>query len=67
MASMGVYDPGALTADMLRKRVSSTVVRSYAELYEWLRPGELLAEPPSTWLGDWRFASPESFRPTAPR
>ncbi|SNV27061.1 glutamate synthase (ferredoxin) [Rhodococcus rhodochrous] len=67
MASMGVNDPSALTTEMLRKRVATTVVRSYAEIYEWLRPGELLAEPPSTWVRDWRYASAESFHPRAPR
>lgn len=63
MASMGVADPSQLTTDMLRKRVTPTVVRSYTELYEWLRLGELLAEPPVTWAQDWRAATPDSFRP----
>ncbi len=62
MASIGVDEPGDLTTDMLRKKVSPTTVRSYTELYEWLGPGELLADPPATWAADWRAASPDSFR-----
>ena len=63
MASMGVDEPGGLTTDMLRKKVSPTTVRSYTELYEWLAPGELLTDPPPMWSADWRAATPDSFRP----
>lgn len=63
MASMGVADPAQLTPHMLRKRVSSTEQRSYADLYEWLAPGELLGEPPASWAADWTAADPDSFRP----
>ena len=34
---------------------------SYAELYEWLGHGELLAEPPESWAADWERADPDSF------
>jgi len=61
MASMGVREPSGLTTDMLRKKVSPTAVRSYTELYEWLGPGELPADPPSSWATDWYAASPDSF------
>jgi hypothetical protein len=46
---------------MLRRRVTPTEMRSYAELYEWLRPGELLAEPPEGWVHDWKAADPSRF------
>lgn len=64
MASMGAASAADLTTDMLRKKISPTVIRSYREIYEWLEPGELLAQPPPTWRADWRAASPDSFRPT---
>ncbi|NLU83550.1 FMN-binding glutamate synthase family protein [Rhodococcus sp. HNM0569] len=65
MASMGVSDPATLTTDMLRKKIDPTTIRSYTELYEWLEPGALLADPPASWQADWLAASPDSFRPGA--
>ncbi|MEU0433876.1 FMN-binding glutamate synthase family protein [Streptomyces sp. NPDC006290] len=61
MAAMGVRDPGDLTPHRLLRRVGPTAVRSYAELYEWLAPGVLLAEPPTSWAADWAAADPDSF------
>ncbi|MGB6765423.1 glutamate synthase-related protein, partial [Mycobacterium sp.] len=63
MGSMGVSDPSMLNPHMLRKRVSPTEQRSYAELYEWLAPGELLNHAPATWRSDWEVANPDSFTP----
>ncbi|AYF77706.1 FMN-binding glutamate synthase family protein [Nocardia yunnanensis] len=63
MASLGVSDPAQLTPHMLRKRISVTRQLSYADLYEWLEPGQLLAEPPRDWAADWSIADPETFRP----
>jgi hypothetical protein len=48
---------------MLRKRVSPTEQRSYAELYEWLEAGELLNHAPPSWRSDWEVANPDSFAP----
>ena len=63
MGSMGVHRSGdALTAPACA-RMSATEQRSYAELYEWLRPGELLAETPRSWRCDWEAANPDSFVP----
>jgi hypothetical protein len=36
-------------------------VRSYDELYDWLSPGQLLAEPPEPWAADWAAADPDLF------
>lgn len=63
MAAMGVTDPADLTPQMLQCTISATEHRSYAELHEWLQPGELLAEPPKTWAGDWRLADATTFHP----
>jgi len=65
MASMGVTDPSQLTPDMLRRNISPTESRSYASIYEWLRPGQLLDDVPSAWAPDWKAASPDTFRPVA--
>ena len=61
MASMGLSSPAQLTPHMLMRRVDHATVRSYGELYRWLEPGELLAEPPADWAADWTLADPDSF------
>ncbi|MET0189214.1 MAG: glutamate synthase-related protein, partial [Pseudonocardia sediminis] len=63
MASMGVRDPSELRPWMLRRRVGHTDTRSYAELFTWLEPGQLLAEPPPGWAQDWAAAHPDRFGP----
>ena len=63
MASMGVSDPAELNPAMLRRNVSPTEARSYAELYEWLAPGQLLDDAPQGWAEDWQAASADTFRP----
>ncbi|MAU80272.1 MAG: FMN-binding glutamate synthase family protein [Gordonia sp.] len=65
MASLGVRDPAELGPHLLRKRVSATEQRSYAEIYEWLTPGQLLDDPPESWIDDWTRADPDSFAPSA--
>ncbi|QEC46430.1 FMN-binding glutamate synthase family protein [Baekduia soli] len=64
MASMGVHHPGQLSPRMLIRRVDHATVRSYADLYRWLAPGELLADPPEDWAADWARADPDSFQET---
>jgi glutamate synthase domain-containing protein 2 len=61
MASMGVTDPAALRPHMLRRRIDPHTERSYEELYEWLEPGQLITEPPSSWEADWKSADPDRF------
>jgi hypothetical protein len=46
---------------MLRRRIDPYTERSYEELYEWLEPGQLLAEPPAAWVADWTAADPDRF------
>ncbi|HEV7195813.1 MAG TPA: glutamate synthase-related protein, partial [Pedococcus sp.] len=67
MASMGAHDPRELSPSQLRKVISAWETRSYAELFEWLAPGQLLAEPPQTWAADWAAADPSAFRPSMSR
>jgi glutamate synthase domain-containing protein 2 len=61
MAAMGVREPGGLTPAQLVRRTGPATVRSYAELYEWLEPGALLAGPPESWAADWKAADPDGF------
>ncbi|MDR6979014.1 glutamate synthase domain-containing protein 2 [Streptomyces sp. 3330] len=61
MAAMGVREPAGLTPGHLVRRTGPGAVRSYAELYEWLAPGELLAGPPESWEADWKAADPDAF------
>lgn len=61
MASMGVTDPAQLRPHMLHRRIDPYTERSYEELYEWLAPGQLLAEPPASWAADWHAADPDRF------
>jgi hypothetical protein len=48
---------------MLHKRVSPSEEKSYAELYEWLTPAQLLDDTPARWRSDWEHADPDSFAP----
>jgi hypothetical protein len=61
MASMGVTDPAQLRPHMLHQRIDPYTVRSYDELFEWLSPGQLAAEPPAGWAADWEAADPDHF------
>ncbi|MFG2895979.1 FMN-binding glutamate synthase family protein [Streptomyces zaomyceticus] len=63
MAAMGVDDPSGLGPGMLLHRVGPNAVRSHAELYAPLEPGQLLsaASMPPAWAGDWNAAHPDRF------
>jgi glutamate synthase domain-containing protein 2 len=61
VASMGLRNFAELHPAMLMRRVDHVRTASYAELYDWLAPGELLAEPPMDWAADWAAADPDSF------
>jgi glutamate synthase domain-containing protein 2 len=61
LAAMGLHDPDQLDPSFLTRRVDSTTIRTYSELYEWLEPGELLTGPRPSWTDDWAKASPGAF------
>ena len=63
IASMGLHSPADVTPHHLVRRVDHQTSRSYAELYQWLEPGQLLAQPPEGWAIDWARANPDSFAP----
>ena len=61
MASMGCASPAELAPHQLMRRIGYTDTHSYAELFDWLEPGELLAAPPRDWAADWKAADPDRF------
>ena len=61
VASMGLDSFAELSPSMLNRRIDSYRSGTYAEIYEWLMPGELLESPPDTWLSDWIESSAEEF------
>ncbi|MFG2307836.1 glutamate synthase-related protein [Streptomyces sp. NPDC048566] len=61
MAAMGVRSAAELTPHRLLRRTGPAGVATYAELYEWLAPGVLLAAPPPHWAADWEAADPDTF------
>ena len=61
IASMGLEGPHQLTPGMLMRRVNHHAVSTFAELYDMLEPGQLLAEAPRGWVEDWNAADPDRF------
>jgi glutamate synthase domain-containing protein 2 len=62
IGSMGLHGPSEIEPWMLIRRVDEATTRSYADLFEWLKPGELLADAPRTWAAAWRRADPDTFK-----
>jgi glutamate synthase domain-containing protein 2 len=61
IGSMGLDSPDQVGPHHLVRRVDHASSRSYAELFDWLEPGQLLDEPPEGWIVDWQRADPDSF------
>ena len=61
---MGLPGPGALRPQHVMRRLDHVTIQSYGELFEWLAPGELVAEAPQSWARDWTSADPDTFQPT---
>ncbi len=62
IGSMGLHHPSEIEPWMLIRRVDEARTSSYAELFEWLEPGELLASEPPRWAGAWQRADPDTFK-----
>jgi len=62
IAAMGLSGPHELCPEMLHHRVSQSRTHTYAELYDYLEPGELLGGANADWEADWQAADPDSFR-----
>ncbi len=61
IGSLGLSSTAELHPGLLLRRIDHTTTRSYAELFEWLEPGELLHAPRHGWAADWAAADPDSF------
>jgi len=61
MASMGAHTAAELRPEMLRRNLGEDRSSSYAEIYQWLQPGELLDDPPQDWAGAWKNSQPNRF------
>jgi glutamate synthase domain-containing protein 2 len=66
IGSMGLSSPSEVSPHHLVRRVDHVASASYAELYEWLAPGQLIEEPPESWSLDWERADPDTFDARAP-
>ncbi len=62
IGSMGLDSPSDIEPWMLIRRVDEATTKSFADLFEWLKPGELIASPRESWAADWERADPDSFR-----
>jgi glutamate synthase domain-containing protein 2 len=62
VASMGLDGFHQLEPSMLNRRIEGQRTRTYAEIYDWLMPCELLEDPPDSWRSDWVEACAEDFR-----
>lgn len=55
LAAAGLRHPDELTPAHLQRRVAPQVIKSYAELYDYLAPGSLRdGDAPESWLRAWR-------------
>ncbi|MFB9311824.1 FMN-binding glutamate synthase family protein [Nocardioides plantarum] len=63
VASMGLRSFDDLEPRMLRRRIDHGTIASYAELFDYLAPGQLLTDAPEAWRADWDLADPDRFTP----
>ncbi|MGZ5369134.1 MAG: FMN-binding glutamate synthase family protein [Aeromicrobium sp.] len=63
VASMGLDSFADLNPRKLFRRVDPHVTMTYADLYEWLKPRQLLVAPPAAWSRDWDLANAYDFAP----
>jgi len=63
VASMGLHSFDELKPHMLRRRIDHGTIASYAEMFDYVETGELLAGPPPSWATDWDLADPDRFLP----
>lgn len=63
VASMGLDSFDQLNPRKLFRRVNPNVTQTYADLYEWLKPNQLIVAPPTSWSRDWDLANAHDFAP----
>ena len=67
MDAMGIAGIRDITPDLIFRRTGDMRVRTYADLYDSLEPGQLLSasDVPPDWAEAWRDASATAFAPAA--
>jgi hypothetical protein len=64
LGACGFDNPHDLRPWNVQRRVSSSEIRHYGELYTYVERGDLLnGRVPAEWQHLWNHADPESFRP----
>jgi glutamate synthase domain-containing protein 2 len=67
IAAAGLTHPNQLRPHHISKRIGTSEVKSYAELYPWLKPNELLhGSDDHAYRHAWAMASANSFTPLIP-
>lgn len=62
LAALGFEHPNQLGPELLNRRISPTLVKSYDELYHYLEPGELLSDHDRPFFKKaWEAADPDRF------
>ena len=66
LGAAGLTHPDWLRPWHIRRRVSQTETQTYAEIYQYLKTGDLLGPNiPVSWQRSMSLSSPDSFRPQA--
>lgn len=66
LGAAGLTHPDWLRPWHVHRRVSETSTQTYADIYSYLKKGELLSDDvPERWQRSMALASPDSFRPQA--
>ena len=66
LGAAGLTHPDWLRPWHIRRRVSQTETQTYAEIYQYLKTGDLLGPNiPASWQRSMSLSSPDSFRPQA--
>ena len=62
LGAAGLDDPSELAPRHIMRRVSSTEVKSYEDIFEYIEPGSLLYDPvPELYEQAWRQSTSETF------
>lgn len=61
LAAAGLAHPRDIRPWHVQRRITTTEVRHYGELFDFLAPGELLTDPPEAYSRAWSQAGPGSW------
>lgn len=62
VGAMGLTNPSELTPEYLMRRISDNCVKPYSDIYEYLKPGQLLSsEIPDSFQKYWQLANTDRF------